>query len=207
MRRRTWVPLVVALFLSGAGACNRQAEPGEPPRRPGVAAYNKPSLDRTDPGPRATPVVAGDEKGAAPKKGEPAPGEDDEPWPEIIDEPAAEPKPFDPKVREAWMAAGATVGWRTKYQHFDYKPDFKSYPELLPSLWFRTFKPGVIPRLPAPDVPFHIYLHGSGITDAGVRELAALKKLRHLELSANYTLTGAGFAELARLPDLRVLRL
>src|SRR5262249_20616386 len=111
------------------------------------------------------------------------------------------------KVSQAWETAGATVGWRTRYQHFDYRPDFKYYPELLPSLWLRTFKPGVITRLPAPDVPFHFYLHGSAITDAGVRELAALAQLGHLELSANYTLTGAGFAELAGLPDLRVLRL
>ncbi|MBN9524421.1 hypothetical protein J0H58_38890 [bacterium] len=123
------------------------------------------------------------------------------------DEPSLPPRPIDPKVVKAWKAVGAKAGWANRVQFFDYRPDVENAPELLPYLSLKTFKPGIVADLPAPDVTFALYQSGTDITDAGVKELAALKTLRRLELSANLQLTGAGFGALAALPDLQVLGL
>jgi Leucine-rich repeat (LRR) protein len=207
MKRGTCLAITI-LCLVCTGGCNRQPDRNnDPPNQPIVEANNNPPKDDTKPGPQVVLVLPRGDKEPNPKKAEPAPKEDNELWPEISDEPPTEPKPLDPKVLDAWKAAGAKAGWQTQVQQFDKKPDFKSYPEMLPYLSLRPFKSGAVAKLPAPDEPFSLYLDGSDITDAGVRELATLKKLRKLELSVNYALTGAGFADLGKLPDLRILRL
>jgi Leucine-rich repeat (LRR) protein len=115
-----------------------------------------------------------------------------------------DPRPIDPQVVAAWKAAGIRSGWQTAYQVFDTKPDFKHYPELLPYFAIAEWQPGLLAKLPPPDVPFSLTLHGAGVLDSHLQELAGLKNLRKLNLNVNFKLTGIGFKHLAPL-DLRQL--
>lgn len=100
----------------------------------------------------------------------------------------------------------------------------------LPTLWFTTWKEGVLAKLPAPTVPFALrlnetplddnglrevarfstlqtlYLYRTRLTDGGLKELVALKNLQELDLGQN-AVTDAGLTHLAELKALRSLSL
>src|SRR5262249_41382448 len=115
-------------------------------------------------------------------------------------------KEIDPKVIEAWKRAGAQVGWSSD-GHFLTTPSGR---DLLPGFCWTRFETGSIVELlgshPAPALPFGLVLRESGITDAGLKEVARLANLHHLGLY-NTPVTDVGMKELAGLKNLRTLDL
>ncbi|AMV25093.1 hypothetical protein VT84_11905 [Gemmata sp. SH-PL17] len=92
------------------------------------------------------------------------------------------PKPLPDVVVKAWKDAGAAVGWmKTETSGaliFVEKPEAGA----IPAFRFAKWKDGIVPKLPAPDVPFGLDLAGTEITDTGLQELAKLKALASLAL-------------------------
>lgn len=201
MRLTSSLCVITLVGLLCAAGCARQNGGNDLAENTPPKDVERPRVEPQVPKAEKKPEVKQPEE----KKPEPEPVDDGKPWPKVSDEPPTEPKAIDPKILEAWKAAGARTGWATQYQFFDDKPDFRRYPELLPYVAFAKFEPNVIAKLPVPDQPFLLYLFNSGIPDSGLAELAHLKTLRKLDLTANYHFTGAGFEALADLPDLRIL--
>ena len=112
-------------------------------------------------------------------------------------------KELDPKVREAWEKAGARVG-SYRQGEFDQRsfPIGKSTAAALP-LFALSFERGVVANLPEPSVPFALSL-GGGVKDARLHELARHKNLRALVLNRQ-GVTDAGMKHIAALKDLQTL--
>ncbi len=112
-------------------------------------------------------------------------------------------------VAQAWSAAGAEIGWagRDAYARPIFRPAGSS-PEAgdTPAFRISAWTLGLLARLPAPNRPFALELGKSGITDAGLKEVAGMVHLTRLGLG--YTpVTDAGLKELAALAELRTLDL
>src|SRR3954454_15679035 len=122
--------------------------------------------------------------------------------------PAGAPKLLPEAVVTAWKDAGAKVGWMqpNEYGVQYFHPKSSGKAGELPGLLVSRLKPGLLAALPDPGVPFGLRLSFSGVTDAGLKELAGFKSLRALFLSST-GVTGPGLKELAALPDLRQLEL
>src|SRR4051812_38003442 len=120
------------------------------------------------------------------------------------------PKPLPEAIATAWKDAGAKVGWMQpdEYGVGYFYPKSSGKEGELPGLLVPklNLKPGLLAALPDPGVAFGLRLNFSGITDAGLKELAGLKSLRALFLHST-GVTGPGLKELAALPDLRQLEL
>jgi hypothetical protein len=100
------------------------------------------------------------------------------------------PKPPPPEIIKAWTDAGATVSEYGQETMFE----------------FRSWKAGVLEKLPDPGVAFGLRLSGTQVTDAALTELTGLKSLRTLNL-ANTPVTDAGLNSLAGLKTLQGLNL
>ncbi len=105
-----------------------------------------------------------------------------------------------------WKKAGAEVGWMRddEFGGARFLPENQGGADDLPALRFSHWKEGVLAKLPTPPRAFGLYLHNTKVTDAGLKELAALKSLRALGLGGT-EVTDAGLNELAPLNSLQSL--
>src|SRR5262245_20998303 len=104
-------------------------------------------------------------------------------------EPAKEAVPsLSPELMAAWNKAGAEVGWmavgRNGFKVWnEWHPDIKGKKGQVPAFRFSDWKVGIVGNLPQPQQPFGLDLGTSGITDAGLKEVAELKNLHSLCLA------------------------
>ena len=103
--------------------------------------------------------------------------------------PTDEPLQPSPEVIVAWEKSGAWVS-----------PAVMGVRTFI----FQQFPTGKFNALPPPAVPFELHLNHTQVTDAGLKELASLTKLRTLGLERTQ-ITNAGLKELARLKQLQML--
>jgi hypothetical protein len=127
---------------------------------------------------------------------------------------SAAPRPLPAEVVTDWKDAGAEVGWLRAewYSDFDGTLAFVGYfrfvPEQqgkagdLPAFRFTHWQAGCLAKLPAPATAFGLDLFGSGLTDAGLKELSRFKNLQALDLSFNFQVTDIGLSELRQLTSL-----
>lgn len=92
------------------------------------------------------------------------------------------PKPLPETTIKAWKDAGATVGWMkvetSGSLSFVEKPEAGA----IPAFRFVKWKDDVVAKLPAPEAPFGLDLSETEVADAGLKQLANLKKLTSLSL-------------------------
>ena len=120
---------------------------------------------------------------------------------------AAAPKPLPADVVQAWEKAGAQAGWIgiDERGRLAFHRVAEGRPGEIPAFKFSEWQAGVVARLPQPPQAFGLDLSYTGVTDAGLRELAGLKTLQTLSLRNCQKLTDAGLNELAGLRTLQVL--
>ena len=121
-----------------------------------------------------------------------------------------QPAPLPQEIVDAWRKAGANVCWLS-FDQYGIKPchfPAVGQPGDLPAFSFHlnNWTPGVVGQLPSPPRAFGMSLLGAPITDAGLKELAGLTKLRALDLWGT-NVTGTGLKELVGLSDLQTLNL
>ncbi len=143
----------------------------------------------------------------------------DEPGPQTTpetnaEESSAQPQPLPESVVDAWTAAGAEAGWM-RSRSVSLFPEFDVFlflesdlgePGDIPAFRFSIWPEGGLSRLPVPASPFGLDLPSTGVTDAGLAELAGLTNLQALDLGFT-SVTDAGLAELAGLANLQTLDL
>ncbi len=121
---------------------------------------------------------------------------------------APEPQPLAPDVAQAWGKAGAQVGWYGEFPggSMVFEPGWLKLKDPIPAFKFQFWKwqPGTLTNLPDPGRPFTLHFTKSGLTNAGLKELAGLKSLHTLDLGSN-PVTDAGLKELVALKNLRGL--
>jgi uncharacterized protein (TIGR03067 family) len=119
------------------------------------------------------------------------------------------PQPLPQEVQQAWVKAGAEVGWMGKKDDH-VTLDFRTTPDALidavPAFRFKDWKEGTVARLPVPKTPFGLDLSGTEATDADLKGLEALETLSALDLAFT-KLTDAGLKNLSGLKLLSVLNL
>jgi Leucine-rich repeat (LRR) protein len=117
-------------------------------------------------------------------------------------------KPLPEAIVAAWKKAGAEVCWIRvgKFGSMRSLPEKEGVAYDLPALRFSAWKAGVLATLPAPEEAFALFLNGTHVTDAGLKELAGLKGLKTLSLRGTHV-TDAGLKELAGLKNLQWLNL
>jgi Leucine Rich Repeat (LRR) protein len=115
--------------------------------------------------------------------------------------------PFPETIVTAWSKV-AGVGWMfpDKFGELLYYDDPHGRERELPSFRVYEWEAGMIAKLPSPGTPFGLHLGGSGVDDAGLGEVAALKNLRLLSLYED-PVTPAGLKKLAALQNLLALDL
>lgn len=116
-----------------------------------------------------------------------------------------------PEVVKAWQEAGAEVIWvgkdsETGHLFETYLTTWDADCITLPCFRIRVWKPRLLQKLPQPAKPFALDLSHSNITDADLRELAALSRLTWLSF-AHTRISDAGLKELVALPALEALDL
>ena len=109
------------------------------------------------------------------------------------------PKPLPPEIVKAWTDAGARVGWMDRFMHFHEGQGEKGE---APAFRFDGWTAGIVAKLPSPQAAFGLDLNSSRVTDAQLKELAALKNLQSLNLFCT-NVTDAGLKELAGLKRLQ----
>src|SRR5207302_1019475 len=116
------------------------------------------------------------------------------------------------EIVKAWKDSGARVGWvRPSSTGFwkDVGAEERKAGDL-PAFILFDWREGLLAKLPDPARPFALYLYfypfGTEMTDAGLKELAELKRLQWLGLSCS-SLTDGGLKDLARLKSLQSLDL
>jgi poly(3-hydroxybutyrate) depolymerase len=128
----------------------------------------------------------------------------------LTTEPAAgqSPEPLPAELVGAWKKAGAKVGWQGPNDagFRAPRPGEKGKEGEVPAFLFARWKDGLLRALPAPEQAFGLDLHGTSLTDAGLKEVATLKQLRALHLG-NTKVTDAGLKTLAGLEHLEILAL
>jgi internalin A len=125
-----------------------------------------------------TPATGSDQPPQQPSKSNP-PGKKDQ------------LSPFPTELTNAWRDAGAIVG---------------TTEGTIPTIRLTSWQEGMIAKLPAPSIPFALYLGFTQITDAGLKELAGLKNLQSLHIF-NTKISGNGLKELSELNNLQDLDL
>jgi len=112
-------------------------------------------------------------------------------------------KDIDAATVAAYEKLGASHGWLLKGDifGFGFLPTRENEKKLLPGFCFKTFPKA---KLPEVTVPFGLDLQDTKVTDAELKDLAALKNLSWLDLR-NTKVTDAGLTELARLKKLTML--
>lgn len=117
-------------------------------------------------------------------------------------------KPLPAKLVDVWKHAGARVGWMTTgdgdISHF--RGEGERQEGDVPAFQFRRWRKGTASKLPRPEGAFGLELWDKTVTNADLKELAALKTLRSLSLFGT-KVTDAGLKELSELESLRSLAL
>ena len=122
----------------------------------------------------------------------------------------AEGLPAD--VVAAWKEAGAEVGWMGPSRRpfglleFTARREELAASRVVPAFRIYVWREGMLAKLPSPARAFGLDLTHSGMTDAGLKELAPLKQLASLGLGFT-KVTDAGLKELASLKQLTYLYL
>ena len=122
-----------------------------------------------------------------------------------------EPKPLSPEIVKAWSDAGADLGWvrdvppRRGSSYWDPWSE-KGQSGAMAAFRFPDEKKCELTLLPDPEIPFGLDFHCGFRKRATMKELAALKNLRSLNLGAWSDLDG-GLKELASLKNLQALYL
>lgn len=125
------------------------------------------------------------------------------------------PQPLPMAIVDAWMAAGAKIGWlRIKHLGFrsrqfvfhEFNASQPAAPGDIPAFHLVRWQPGQLAKLPAPTAAFGLFLSRAEVTDAALKELVGLKRLQRLDLSFTQV-TDAGLKELTGLTDLQALNL
>ncbi len=119
------------------------------------------------------------------------------------------PRSLPPEVVAAWRQAGARVGWMSPDRVTVFaklNQVAAAEPGWVPAFAFDQWPEGGIGKLPQPPHGFGLFLFGTNVSDAALKELAGLKTLRALELGSS-DVTDAGVKELAQLPALEALGL
>jgi len=121
-------------------------------------------------------------------------------------------KELPAEVVAAWKKAGAMVGWMGAHSQFAAGESFTTKREGLqaaravPAFRISEWRAGMLAKLPAPARAFGLFLRFSGVTDAGLKELAGLKQLTTLNLLGTQV-TDAGRKELQKaLPECDIKR-
>jgi hypothetical protein len=118
------------------------------------------------------------------------------------------PAKLPPELVAAWQKAGARVGWMrvSEFGTPMFLRDEAGKAGDVPAFQFRPWKRGVLANLLAPGVPFGLDLQDvsiiTGVTNAGLKELAGLKSVHTLSLGGT-RVTDAGLKELAGLQNLQ----
>jgi len=110
-------------------------------------------------------------------------------------------------VIASWQTAGALVGWLavSDFGEWMYLKDRPTEVASLPVFLWEDFEPGVFVKLPEPSAPFAIGLGGTGMNNAGLKELARVGSLQILILSKTQV-TDKGVTELGEVrPKLRII--
>src|SRR5262249_26011489 len=123
--------------------------------------------------------------------------------------PMKEVQPLPDDHIKAWKEAGAISGWMgvTEYGSLQIssKREELLTDQALPGLQLRRWLgEGMLARLPAPDVPFGLYIDHTSVTDEGMREVASLKNLTMLSMCST-KVTDAGLGHLVGLKRLTAL--
>ncbi|MDW8223592.1 MAG: hypothetical protein RMJ82_11645 [Gemmatales bacterium] len=110
-------------------------------------------------------------------------------------QPIKEAPPLPEHIVRAWRDADAVVGWigrdsRLAFTCFNTVKD-PDMVDAVPAFSIGGWRAGLLAQLPDPGIPFGLDLSWSRITDAGLKELAALKNLSSLYNSAT-PITEAG---------------
>src|SRR6266545_5457256 len=86
------------------------------------------------------------------------------------------PQPLPKELVAAWKAAGAQVGWMRadKAGYIGFLPEKQGVADDLPAFRFGTWKEGLVANLPSPAAAFGLFLGGTQVTDAGLKEIARL---------------------------------
>ena len=122
----------------------------------------------------------------------------------------AEGLPAD--VVAAWEKAGAEVGWMGPSHRpfgvleFAARREGLAATRVVPAFRIKIWREGMLTKVPASAQAFGLDLSFSGMTDAGLKELASLKQLTSLYLGGTQV-TDAGLKELAPLKQLTYLEL
>jgi hypothetical protein len=135
---------------------------------------------------------------------------------------AEAPKPLPPKVVAAWKEAGAEDGRMGRslaflfmdrmrpvpphMNYFEFFPNEKGAGAELPAFRIVLWREGTLAKLPVPSTPFGLDLGATEVTNAGLKELAALTSLEALILNKTQV-TDAGLQGLAELKNLQGLSL
>src|SRR5436190_11027779 len=92
------------------------------------------------------------------------------------------PEPLPENVRAVWKKAGAWVGWMAvdKNRSPQFRDEHEGKAGDIPAFRLPVWQDGVLARLPSPQRGFGLSLMVTKITDAGLKELAALKHLQAL---------------------------
>ncbi|WP_246539618.1 leucine-rich repeat domain-containing protein [Telmatocola sphagniphila] len=119
------------------------------------------------------------------------------------------PQTLPRDVQQAWVEAGAEVGWMGKTDDH-VSLEFRTTPDALidpvPAFRFKTWTVRTVARLPVPKTPFGLDLTGTEATDADMKGLEMLESLSALDLAFT-TLTDVGLKNLSGLKCLTVLNL
>jgi hypothetical protein len=95
-------------------------------------------------------------------------------------------------VLASWQQVGAVCGWiaidALGQQRFQRERPASGS---LPAFRFNQFPTGAVNTLPAPDVPFGLWL-GTSTKDADLQELAGLKQLQALHIEGNFAFGPGG---------------
>ena len=98
-----------------------------------------------------------------------------------------QPQPLPEDIVAAWKAAGAKVGWMRGVPAFsmeflfedtEFVREKEGKPGDLPAFRFYSWQEGRLAKLPVPAAAFGLDLHGTEVTDAGLKELAGLKSFK-----------------------------
>jgi hypothetical protein len=120
-----------------------------------------------------------------------------------------------PGVVDAWKNAGCKFGWTFNKEGgtevFSPKPpdagEAAADSAVLPGFMATQRPKDGLQGLPAPPVPFGLWLGGNDVTDADLKGLAGFAQLQKLILSDAKSITDAGLKELPSLPQVQTLSL
>jgi Leucine-rich repeat (LRR) protein len=113
-----------------------------------------------------------------------------------------------PEIIAVWEKAGTELGWLQwgKFEWLEYSIDRPDSQDPVPAFRVHPWTAGMLIKLPAPTVPFGLYIYNTSLKDDDLHELAAFKELATLDIS-NSKITDDGLRHLIPLKKLQSLNL